>query len=377
MKGSFQILRLFNIPVLIHWTFLLVFVWLGITSYVQSWDWASIIWTFSFLIALFGCVVLHEFGHALTARYYGVDTRDIILSPIGGIARLDRLPEKPFQEFMVAIAGPLVNIGICFTLAIPVVVSSADQGNRLLDFVALMANPGGNLFLGDLTAFQYFLFGLIAINLILAIFNLLPAFPMDGGRVLRSLLSMRIGRLKATRIATFIGQGIAIGLAVYGAINLSFITAFIGIFVFVSAAQEYKMVRFDGLLEKYAVRDVLRSDYSPLYLQDHLSAVVDLLKTGLEKHFIVLNEWQEVIGVLSEKQILDFAKEHPGDTKLEQLVKASYEPLILSDTLKEVFSKLQTKRQGIAPVYDRGQLVGVIDWPSVNHFLSVQQKLKA
>jgi len=376
MKGSFQIIRLFNIPVLIHWTFLLIFVWLGYTAYSQSWDWASIIWAFSFLIALFTCVVLHEFGHALTARFYGVDTRDIILSPIGGVARLDRLPEQPAHEFMVAIAGPLVNVGIGILLTIYALFLSPDSPAQLADMLSLITNPEGNVFAVNLSAFEYFLFGLIALNLVLALFNMLPAFPMDGGRVLRSLLSIRLGRVRATKIATYIGQGLAVVLIGYGLYNFSLITSFIGLFVFMSAANEYKMVRFDGLLQQYRVSDVMRRQFTPLYTTDTLASAIEQLRSGLEKNFLVLDEWQQVVGVLSEKQLLDIAKEREPYILLKDIPPTRYAAYIPADSLKVAFPKMQWGGQKIAPVYEKGQLAGVLEQQSVYQFLNVQQRLK-
>lgn len=116
MRGSFQIAKFFGIPVFVHWSFGLIFAWIFYLGYSNEWNWTSISVAVAFVLALFVCVVMHEFGHALMARRFGVKTRDIILSPIGGVARLDRLPEKPMQEFYVAIAGPLVNIGIILLL---------------------------------------------------------------------------------------------------------------------------------------------------------------------------------------------------------------------------------------------------------------------
>lgn len=376
MKGSFQLIKLFNIPVLIHWTFLLIFVWLGYTAYSQSWDWESTVWAFSFLIALFTCVVLHEFGHALTARYYGVDTRDIILSPIGGVARLDRLPEQPTHEFMVAIAGPLVNVAIGIVLSIYALITSPESHGQFSNLFSLITNPGGNVFAVNLSAFEYFLFGLIALNLILALFNMLPAFPMDGGRVLRSLLSIRLGRVKATKIASYIGQGMAVLLIGYGVFNFSLITAFIGIFVFVSAANEYKMVRVDGLLEHYSVREVVRTQYTPLYASDTLSFAIDKLGKGLEKNFLVLDEWHQLRGTITEKEILESAKKHPEDTPVGELCDRNFDAYLLSDPLKDAFPNMQWRGQIIAPVYNKGQLAGVLERQTVYNFLNVQQKLK-
>ena len=188
MKGVVQIARLFGIPVQVHWSFLLIFVWVLIKGLGEAWDWYTIGWMMAFVLALFFCVVLHEFGHALTARRFGVGTRDIILSPIGGVARLDKLPDEPMHEFFVAIAGPAVNVGISLTLA---AVPFALSRDKFYNFFSSLLFPNSNVFAVGLDAWDYFLFGLIGLNIVLAVFNMLPAFPMDGGRVLRALLSIR------------------------------------------------------------------------------------------------------------------------------------------------------------------------------------------
>ncbi|NRA52109.1 MAG: M50 family metallopeptidase, partial [Phaeodactylibacter sp.] len=130
MKGVVQIAKFFGIPVQVHWTFVLIFIWVLAKGMGEAWDWETMAWMMGFVLAIFGCVVLHEFGHALTARQYGVDTRDIILSPIGGVARLDRLPENPVHEFMVAVAGPMVNVFIGVLLSAQPLLASDESRSK-------------------------------------------------------------------------------------------------------------------------------------------------------------------------------------------------------------------------------------------------------
>lgn len=377
MRGSLQVARLFGIPVKLHWTFLFIFLWLGFTSYSQGWDMVSTFWAFAFLLSLFVCVVLHEFGHALTARRYGVNTRDIILSPIGGVARLDHLPENPWQELMVAIAGPLVNVAIGVVIAGLALLFSPTTGSHLINLYSLLTEPEGNVFTIGLSAFDYFLLGLIGLNLLLAVFNMLPAFPMDGGRVLRALLSMRLSRYRATQIAAYVGQAIAVLLVMYGVYTYSFITAFIGIFVFISAANEYRMVRFDQLLKDHTVADVIRTSFTPVYQKDTLSSALNLAQSGLEKHFLVLDEWQQVVGVLPEEQLLEAVKQLPPDTTSVGNVSIDRYPSFLpQDSLKEIFTQLQQGEMRIAPVYDNGELIGVVDQQTVYSFLDREEKMR-
>ena len=219
VKWSFQIARIAGIDVRVHATFLLLLAWFGMVYYADG-GFGAMMVGLSFIVLLFVCVVLHEFGHALAARAYGIRTPDITLLPIGGVARLERMPEKPWQEFVVALAGPAVNVVIAFALYLII-----GRGFHLGDIVAVDRGEG------DLLA------KLLAINVILVVFNLVPAFPMDGGRVLRALLATRLKHAKATRIAASIGQVVAVLFGVLGLVGNPMLL-FIAVFVFFGAQQE-------------------------------------------------------------------------------------------------------------------------------------------
>ena len=196
MRGSLQIARLFGIPVFVHWSFSFLLLFIIYLEKSRNGGWEFIAFMGLSVLVLFACVVLHEFGHALSARYYGVHTQDITILPIGGVARLDRLPEKPFQEFVVAIAGPAVNVVICILLGL-ILFIFYDLPLGLREMITgeineIITNP-----------LVSFLATLMRANFWLVIFNMVPAFPMDGGRVFRALLSMRFGRTWATKMASF------------------------------------------------------------------------------------------------------------------------------------------------------------------------------
>ncbi|MCB9286192.1 MAG: site-2 protease family protein [Lewinellaceae bacterium] len=380
MKGAFQIAKFFGIPVQVHWTFMLIFVYVFYEGMGKSMSWSEMGWVMVFVLALFACVVLHEFGHALTARRFGVDTRDIILSPIGGVARLDRLPEQPMHEFLVAIAGPMVNIAIGAVLSFIPLLASEESRQNFVNLFMQVIYPQSNFFVSDPSPLQYFLFGLVALNIILAIFNLLPAFPMDGGRVLRALLSLRLGRLRATQIAVYIGQLFAVLLVAYGLWNMHYITALIGLFVFFTAANEYRMVKLDEVLEGHQARDILRRQFTKLYTHDEVSLALGPLNQGIERNFLVFDEWQNLVGVLPEERILDAAKkEREGEQHsilAGQLVNNRFESILASDSLKSLFPKMQWKGHRILPVYDKGKLVGVVDKNALNNFISLQARME-
>ncbi len=379
MKGAYQIAKFFGIPVQVHWTFVLIFVYVFYEGMGNSLSWMEMGWMLAFVLALFACVVLHEFGHALTARRFGVDTRDIILSPIGGVARLDRLPEQPMHEFLVAIAGPMVNIAIGVVLSFIPLLYSEESRRDFVNFFMQILYPQSNFFISDPSPFQYFLFGLVALNVVLAVFNLLPAFPMDGGRVLRALLSLRLGKLRATQIAVYIGQLIAVLLIGYGLWNYHFITALIGVFVFVTAANEYRMVKLDGVLEDRLVRDVLRPHFTKLYASDPVGLAMGPLSQGVERNFLVFDEWQNLLGILPEEKLLEAVKnqEEQGSNPplAGQLVNTRFEAILASDSLKSLFPKMQWKGYRVLPVYEKGKLVGVVDKSALNNFISLQARL--
>lgn len=198
MFKSIRLFKLAGIPVYIHWTFFLLIAYVILQGLYNSESYFQLIFEVVVLLSVFACVTLHEYGHALTAKRYGILTQDIILSPIGGVARLNGLPEKPKQELFVAIAGPMVNVVIVILLLIIVFLfypgDSFDPNFEAISKANFVEN---------------YIFVIQYINISLVVFNMIPAFPMDGGRVLRSLLAMKYGRLKATKVAAFIGQAIA------------------------------------------------------------------------------------------------------------------------------------------------------------------------
>jgi Zn-dependent protease len=227
MRSSLKVASIFGIEVRIHLTFLLFLVWIWF-SYYQVAGFAGAVQGVLFILALFACVLLHEFGHAFAARGFGIETPDITLLPIGGVARLSRIPDKPWQELVVAIAGPLVNVVIAGVLIFVIHTSAT------LEQLEYLENPRVEL-----------LAKLASVNVMLVLFNLIPAFPMDGGRVLRALLAMAMPYARATQIAAWIGQGLAVVFGIFGIFGNPLLI-FIAFFIFVGAQQEVAMARWKG-----------------------------------------------------------------------------------------------------------------------------------
>jgi len=237
MRNTLKFGSFFGIPVRIHFTFPLILVAFGVEAGLRG-GWVDAAWAVLLVLAVFVCVVLHEFGHSLQVRRYGIVVRDIILLPIGGMARAERIPDDPKQEIVVAISGPLVN----FALA-------------LIFFTVLMIRREPLTFENDL------LVNLLYINIALGTFNLIPAFPMDGGRIFRGLLATRMDYLKATRFAKNVGQIIAVLFVIIGFVDTSFIMLpLIAVFIFFGAMTEEKMVRVKFNLDGKRARDFILHD---------------------------------------------------------------------------------------------------------------------
>ena len=335
-----------GIPIKVHWTFSLFIAFIIYIAFSNQIASSELIWFFAYVLLLFVFVVMHEYGHALTARRFGIRTRDIILSPIGGIARLERLPFKPYQELLVAIAGPAVNvvlvvIFLCWQLMI------SDRILPPLDRI-------------DLSFSDDFIGYLLWINIMLFIFNLLPAFPMDGGRVLRSLLAMIMkNRLKATKWAVIIGQVMALGFIFIGFQWERYILLFIGLFVFFTARIEYRQMKLFYRMSETKLKDVMRKNYTLLKPTDTLSKVLEFTD---EQNFLITNEEGRVIGSLPQIFIKRASKELDKSDQVSSFMSSTFGALNEDLSLAKTFNILNERGWAIAQVIDiYGNKKGVID----------------
>ncbi|MBK8965173.1 MAG: site-2 protease family protein [Saprospiraceae bacterium] len=383
MRGSLKLFTWFGIPVHLHWSFGLIFLYALWIGYANNLDMAGTIWLMGFFMALFGCVLLHEYGHALTARRYGVQTQDIILTPIGGIARLERMPEKPVQEFLVAIAGPMVNVVLAIALFF--LGKLLFQGDRWTLFSWILEQ---NLTFGDSSGEEatdildesgipssgllFYLPVLVVTNIALVVFNLIPAFPMDGGRIFRALLAMRLGRVRATQIASWLGQGIALLFIVFGLWQGAITLALIGLFVFSTARSENSMVRLDALLRGYKARDLLRPNFTRLAANDWMQTPITLVQQGLERHFLVFDLDDRLVGYLPEAQIIAAMKKRDLSAEISQYMRPDVKVVHQEQSLEYVYHLLQQQGQSVLAVADQGELVGVIDQLGLQNFLRMR-----
>lgn len=348
-RGSLQIASISGIPIKLHWTFGLLLVGVGTIGYVNDYGFAGTAYFGGFVMALFFCVVLHEMGHALAARMYKVTTKDIILSPIGGVARLSHLPNKPAHELVIAIAGPLVNVFIATTAGLYIWIA-----NR--PFLDLDGNETDVLLNSE-----NFIPLLMVINISLVIFNLIPAFPMDGGRVLRALLSMKFGRLSATKMALIVGRVLAVIFIGFGLYMGQFILPFIGLFIFMAGGAEYRSVKFEALVRNKTVGHAYRDQYTLLYEYDSIAYAYDKMRRNFEKNFMVVNDQNHLTGVLSEKTIKKAMSEANGNDFIASHKSPEYEAVDVRLPLQYLISLFHQKEYAILPVYNDGEFVGVID----------------
>ena len=363
MKSKVDVGRVFGIRIQIHWTFLLIIVWAIYVGWNRGGTIQSMFWSTAFILAIFCCVVLHELGHALTARRYGIKTRRITLLPIGGVASLERMPEKPYQELIVAVMGPVVNVIIAILL-FPFIQSQLN---------ILQRPEEAEVFFQTVTAGNFFVF-LFFTNIALVVFNLIPAFPMDGGRVLRALLSFKMDRVRATQIAAGLGQIIAILFFLLG-FSYNPILIFISLFVFLGASGEYMMVRHLNLLRGHKVREAMMTNYSVFDPQDRLDKVGQTLLDGTESQFLVLQDDGTIAGVLARKSIVEAFQSTNKELSVGDIMDNEFVTVQADADLSELYRMAQRRKQLLFPVMEENRVVGVIDMENINEFVMIQANL--
>jgi len=356
MSWSLNIGRVAGTVVRVHLTFLLFLAWIFAATYAR--DGAASAWTsLLFMLLLFLCVLLHEFGHIFTARAFGVTTPYVTLLPIGGVAQLERIPEEPGQEFLVAIAGPLVNVAITLLLVY-------GAGAQLLTSSA--AVDSSHVPMIDRLA---------AVNLFLALFNLIPAFPMDGGRVLRALLATRLGYVRATEIAAWIGQFVAFALGFIG-LMYNPILIFIAIFVYLAASAEAHMVALRAVSRGVPVSYAMMTNFATLAPEAHLDqAVQTLLATG-QGEFPVVDAGGKPVGVLDRGALIRALKTLGPDARVADAMNAAFPTLSQRVTLEQAFKLLQQKQAPAVGIIDAvGKLTGLVTSETIAEMMMLQQAL--
>ena len=356
MKWSWKIGTFAGIAVYMHATFLLLLGWIALSHWMQYQSLLPTLLGVGFIVALFLCVVLHEYGHALAARKFGIATKDITLLPIGGLARLERIPDKPNQELWVALAGPAVNVVIAALLGAYLFLTGHFQP------VQQMALTHGA-----------FLERVMFANLFLIAFNMVPAFPMDGGRVLRALLAKRMEYAKATRVAASIGQGLAFVFGFLGLFTNPFLV-FIAFFVWIGAAQEAAMAETKSLLSSVTAKDAMIPEFRTLSPRDELSQAVKLVLNGWQQDFPVVEEGR-VIGMLLRADMIATLASGEVHASVQQVMREDFPVASPVESLQSVFTRLHDTQVATVPIVENGRLVGLITLENMTEYMMLHAAL--
>jgi Zn-dependent protease/CBS domain-containing protein len=360
LRGSLTIAVVAGIPIRVHWTFAILLLWFLGSGWAQGGTATAGLTSAAFVLAVFGCVVLHELGHALTARRFGVRTRDITLLPIGGVASLERIPEKPSQELAIALAGPAVNVVIAAGLLAGVGLQDAVEALQRVD-------RAGSFLAG-------FLASLAAVNVTLVLFNLVPAFPMDGGRVLRALLATRLGFARATQVAASIGQGFAVLMALAGLFGPPMLLL-IAIFVWIAAGAEAAHAESRSAIAGLPVAAAMVRRFSVLAVDDSLAAAAGELLAGSQHDFPVTRDGsrdEPVLGVLTRSDLVAALARGGLATPVREVMRPSCPLARPGEPLEGAVEAMRTGGCPLVPVVDEGRLVGLVTPENVAELVAVR-----
>ncbi len=360
MKSSIVIGRFAGIPLKIHWSFALIFFYIFYIAVDSELDLAGIGFITLLILSVFFCVILHEYGHALMAKRYDVRTSDILVTPIGGIARLERMPEKPLQEVWIAIAGPAVNVVIALVLGVALFFFDIPQ-NIELEYLSVM--PFREMVL---------LFGLtlLLMNLILVGFNMIPAFPMDGGRVLRALLSLKFSRVRATQVASYLGQLISVVFVVIGIWKKNYSLTFIGFFIFAAARSEYSALLLEQKLNRLTARDIMNKGFRSFSFREPMKAVIESYNTQNAKYFVVVDDDNRYIGMLSERQI-SLARDKKDILSPVSDYFTPYTSYLSPEiNIQAIIKRFRAEQLYLLPVIQYESIVGIIDRDAIQTALN-------
>jgi Zn-dependent protease/predicted transcriptional regulator len=348
MKWSFEVTRLFGIPLKIHVTFLLLLLFVAMGGPARGGAAAAVNGVVT-IVFLFVCVVIHELAHSLMAIRYGVNVRAIVLLPIGGVSQMEEMPEDPKQEIKVSVAGPLTSLAL---------------GALFYVFASL---TGQKLVWSQLSLYSgTLLVNLSLINLMLGLFNILPAFPMDGGRVLRGILATRMDHTRATKVAVEIGQAVAILMFFFG-IFYNWWLALIAIFIYLGAEGEEHATMLRAALRKVPVSRAMLTPIETVAPQDSLGSVVEKACHRLQADFPVV-VGDDVVGILPKEVIFAAIHEKPAETPVSEIMKGEFVSATTDETLDRVFQKMQGGGISLVPVIEGGRLMGMINLEQIGKY---------
>lgn len=360
MRWSWTVARIAGINVDVHATFLILLAWIALAGYGRTHTVAAAVAGVLLTLAIFASVVLHEFGHALTAARFGVKTRSITLLPIGGVAHLERVPDRPRQELAIAIAGPLV------TLAIIAILYGILRVGGPVTSAASAATPG-----------RAFVAQIMWVNILLAGFNLLPAFPMDGGRVLRAALATRMPFARATEIAARIGKAFALVFALVGlfVVNNPFLVI-IAVFVWLSAAGEAAAVQLKTAVAHVSVASAMITDVRTLNTTQPVSAAVDEVRSGFQHDFPVLDD-RRIAGVLTRETLLKALADGHAAAPIADVMDRNFTATSPDESIELALERLHTCHCQTLPVLRGAELVGLLTAEKIREFIMIASAARA
>ncbi len=344
----------------LHVTFLLLLVVIGYAAFDEAGA-PGAFWALTMVCSIFVCIALHELGHSVIAQQLGVHVKSITLLPIGGIAALKSIPENPWHEIAITLAGPMVNAAI---VAVLLPVTGLPSGLFLREMPHDVA--------GLLQA-------MMKVNLGLFLFNLIPAFPMDGGRLLRAMLALVISYRRATQIAATVGQGLAvlsmlIGFHLWPNPNALWLIV-IGAFIFVAAEGEEKMVRIRSVLREIDVEDVMSREFATLSPLDTVARGLQrIYQTGQDAFPVV--EGERIVGLATRQAMIE-AMNIGGDVPIAEIMDTDVPSISPSDSVSNVYEMMLGEERSSFPVLENGRVVGLLGAENISRYLLVQSSIKS
>lgn len=378
MGSSLRIARIWGIDLQVHWSFLLILVYGAFIYSAGAGDpILGALYGITVILLLFLCVTLHEFGHALTAKYFHVNVPYITLLPIGGVAQLERMPRRPWHEFLIAIAGPAVNFALALIL-LPVAIFLIGMGMRngelnnvsdVFSWVMIrMQRPG----------FDNLILYLTSTNVLLGVFNLLPAFPMDGGRVLRALLALTMPYVRATRIAVLVGRGMAVLFALLGIAQFNVFMLLIAFFVYVGGRGELEAVESRHVLKDLYARQALNQYARQLYTSERLEKAVELIMTTYQADFAVFDLSNNFVGVITRARLVAALRAGTSEQRISEIMIPAREiPVVPVDAnLADIWERMMEERSQVVAVKEAGRFLGLITLADISEVIQVMGAAK-
>jgi Zn-dependent protease len=363
MGWSFRITSISGIDIKIHATFFLILIlgavqWAG---HVPENPLYGALFGISLMLLLFTCVTLHELGHSLVAQHFGIPVREIVLTPLGGIAMITRNPDKPLHELIIAIAGPSVNVLIALLLFL---ITGATMQATLLDargsIGEILSRP----------SFEVMILWLFAANISLAVFNMIPAFPLDGGRVLRAFLAMFMSFSTATAVAATIGQFAAIGLGILGILNGNFILILIAVFVFFSAERETVQASSQAVLRRRRIGDTYNRYALSLNVNDRVSRVIDYLLTSYQPDFAVI-ENNQLVGTVTRRDVFNALATYSHDPQVTEVMRRDFLTVQADRPLDEVYALMTERGERLVAVFNGTDYLGLVSLEDLNEAMAI------